>query len=215
MSKDFDEENVVDELIAFILAGYDTTSITLSNLMDHLARYPDAQQKLHKEIDDVAGEGNPFSETVRNMPYLSACLRESQRLQPIAPVLQRRLQEDVSISGTPTVIPKGTVVIIPCFLLHRDQEQYPDPERFHPERWLTTEGDTVIPPKPGYFYGFGGGPKMCIGFQLGELVVKMATVKVLKEFWVESSREETKIVDAFVTGPEKVVVKLTRRYNSR
>jgi cytochrome P450 len=206
----FDSENVIDELTEFIFAGYDTTAITLSNLIHHLATHENIQETLQREIDSVAFDGN-YADMVKETPYLSACLRESQRLQPIAPLLLRRLQEDVPFNqgDSSVVIPSGTPVFLPVFLLHRDEKQYPDPESFLPERWLAKDG-TLIPPKPGYFCAFGGGPKMCIGFQLADKEVKMAAAAVLREFSIVS-RGDVKIVDNFVTGPEKVLLELKRR----
>lgn len=212
LSEKFGAENLIDDLIGFVFAGYDTTAATLGNLMNHLATHPSIQEKLYEEISTVATEEVGLADAVKEMPYLAACIRESQRLQPIAPMVKRRIQDDIPIKqkdGSRVVVPKGTIAIIPGFLIHRDEGQYPDPEAFHPERWLD-ENNEVKRAKTGYFYAFGQGPKMCIGIQLAEREVKMAAAGILKEFRVES-RGEVKIVDDFTTGPAKVLVGLSRR----
>lgn len=234
----FGEDEIMDEIIAFMFAGYDTTSITLAVLLHHLATHPEAQSSLHREIDEVLanavsrdsqGKNNgsclDLAQIIQShpLPYLSACIRESQRIQPVAPVNKRRAHEDIKLpsqhsrgTGAPTVVPKGTVVLIPVHLLQRDAVQYPDPEVFRPERWLEDDESTrtksklLKPASIGYFYAFGAGPKMCVGFQLAEKEVKMAALGILAHFHVESTAD-IKIKDAFVTGPEAVYIRLTKR----
>jgi len=214
----FGVENVIDELGSFIFAGYDTTKVSLGNLFYHLASNLDAQRKVQKEIDrNVVGKSGSL-ENFNDMPFLSACIRESQRLQPIAPALSRRTHKDISIfdsrTGSPIVVPKGTFAYIPIFLLHRDPTVYPNPESFEPQRWIREGKDNsseLLPTTPGYFYAFGGGPKMCVGFQLAEKEVKMAAALVLKEFDIIDAGEPVKIVDHFVTGPDKVMLRFKKR----
>ena len=226
---DFKVENGLDELVAFLFAGYDTTAATLGNLIYELASNRTAQVKVHDELDNAfqnwqnsnnnqnnSGEISPpsYADIIQYLPYLSACIRESQRLQPVAPVLNRRLHQDTTLnykdtSGVQqkTLIGKGTVVFVPTFLLHRDEEQYPDPEVFRPERWIRKDDnnvDCLIPVTPGYYFAFGAGPKMCVGFQLAEKEVKMAAASIFNSFIV-TSREKRDIVDSFTTGPEKLM----------
>ena len=152
------------------------------------------------------------------MPYLSACIRESQRLQPVAPALSRRTQQDIAVGST--IIPKGTFVYIPIFQLHRDPIVYPDPECFRPERWIDEDDPSkLIPTLPGYYFAFGGGPKMCVGFQLAEKEVKIAAAMVLQQYTMlppatNDPALATNIVDRFVTGPDKVFLRFQKRQRS-
>ena len=150
------------------------------------------------------------------MPYLSACIRESQRLQPVAPALSRRTHQDISVGKT--VIPKGTFVYVPIFLLHRDPKVYPDPECFRPERWIDeTDVSKLKPTAPGSYFAFGGGPKMCVGFQLAEKEVKIAAAMVLQHYTILPTSDPalaTNIVDRFVTGPDKVFLRFQKRTRS-
>jgi cytochrome P450 len=222
MSDGFDDDAIVDEVVSFMFAGHDTTSTTLSVFLHYLATYPVVQMKLHAHIDEAlkGTNGDDFGDILKEhpLPFLSACIRESQRLQPVAPILPRRIQEDIPISKhllggeTGKVVRKGSKVFVPCFLLHRDETVYPDPELFQPERWIEGDG-SLKPVTPGYFYAFGGGPKMCVGIQLAEKNLRMTSLGILSKFKVEPAANgiDLKIIDAFVTGPEYVRVKLSIR----
>lgn len=69
-----------------------------------------------------------------NMDYLDATLNESMRLYPVVPRLERLCKKTVEICGL--TIPKGTVVLVPTYVLHRDPEYWSEPETFNPERWI-------------------------------------------------------------------------------
>uniref|UniRef100_A0A8C0K682 Cytochrome P450 3A n=1 Tax=Canis lupus dingo TaxID=286419 RepID=A0A8C0K682_CANLU len=123
-SKEMDTHKALSDLelvaqsIIFIFAGYETTSTSLSFLMYELATHPDAL---------------PTYDALVQMEYLDMVLNETLRLYPIAGRLERVCKKDVEISGV--FIPKGTVVMVPTFTLHRDQSLWPEPEEFRPERY--------------------------------------------------------------------------------
>ena len=168
------------------------------------------------------------------LPYLTACIRESQRLQPIAPLLKRQLEADLEegggglgggggladhSGGGGRVLRAGTKVLIPIFLLHRDALVYPEPEAFRPDRWLahcsqlgvTDREATTIPQAfKSNFYPFGGGAKVCVGFQLAEKELKMAALALVACYNIASAGPMV-IEDHFVTGPANVYVTLMKR----
>ncbi|XP_070086710.1 cytochrome P450 3A12 isoform X3 [Equus przewalskii] len=138
-SKEMDTHKALSDLelvaqsIIFIFAGYETTSTSLSFLMYLLATHPDVQQKLQDEIDvTFPNKALPTYDTLLQMEYLDMVLNESLRLFPIAGRLERVCKKDVEINGV--LIPKGTVVMVPTFILHRASEFWPEPEEFCPER---------------------------------------------------------------------------------
>uniref|UniRef100_A0A9L0IQJ3 unspecific monooxygenase n=1 Tax=Equus asinus TaxID=9793 RepID=A0A9L0IQJ3_EQUAS len=138
-SKELDTHKALSDLelvaqsIIFIFAGYETTSSSLSFLMYFLATHPDVQQKLQEEIDATfPNKAPPTYDALVQMEYLDMVLNESLRLFPIAVRLERVCKKDVEINGV--FIPKGTVVMVPTFALHKHPEFWPEPEEFRPER---------------------------------------------------------------------------------
>uniref|UniRef100_A0A667I3Y6 unspecific monooxygenase n=1 Tax=Lynx canadensis TaxID=61383 RepID=A0A667I3Y6_LYNCA len=138
-SKEMDTHKALSDLelvaqsIMLIFAGYETTSTSLSFLVYELATHPDVQQKLQEEIDATfPDKAPPTYDALVQMEYLDMVLNEALRLYPITGRLERVCKRDVEISGV--FIPKGAVVMVPTFTLHRDLDLWPEPEEFCPER---------------------------------------------------------------------------------
>lgn len=101
-----------------------------------IGRHPEVVKKLHEELDSVFGEDRDrdiTTEDIKKLNYLSCVIKESLRLFPSVPVIIRKMVEDIEIGGH--VIPAGIDVSMAIFLLHRDPAQFPEPERFDPDRW--------------------------------------------------------------------------------
>ncbi|OBS66047.1 hypothetical protein A6R68_05414, partial [Neotoma lepida] len=123
------------QTIIFIFAGYDATSTSICFMMYELATYPDVQKKLQDEIDRALPNKAPVTyNALMDMEYLDMMVNETLRLYPIAVRLERVSKKDVEINGV--FIPKGTIVIVPTYPLHRDPKYWPEPEEFCPERHL-------------------------------------------------------------------------------
>ncbi|XP_008589156.1 PREDICTED: cytochrome P450 3A21-like [Galeopterus variegatus] len=176
---------LVAQSIIFILAGYETTSSTLSFIMYLLATHPDVQQKLQEEIDATLPNKAPATyDTLVQMEYLDMVVNESLRLFPIAGRLERLCKKDVEVSGV--FIPKGVVVMIPVFALHRDPKYWTEPEEFRPERFSKKNKDSIDP----YIYmPFGSGPRNCIGMRFALMNIKLALIRVLQNFSFKPCKE--------------------------
>ncbi|CAK7303344.1 Cytochrome P450 3A12 [Vulpes lagopus] len=176
---------LVAQSVIFIFAGYETTSTSLSFLMYELATHPDVQQKLQEEIDATfPNKALPTYDALVQMEYLDMVLNETLRLYPIAGRLERVCKKDVEISGV--FIPKGTVVMVPTFTLHRDQSLWPEPEEFRPERFSKEKKDSI---NPYTYLPFGTGPRNCIGMRFAIMNMKLALVRVLQNFSFKPCKE--------------------------
>uniref|UniRef100_A0A452TY94 Cytochrome P450 3A n=1 Tax=Ursus maritimus TaxID=29073 RepID=A0A452TY94_URSMA len=195
---------LVAQSIIFIFAGYETTS-TLSILMYELATHPDVQQKLQEEIDATfPNKALPTYDALAQMEYLDMVLNESLRLYPIAGRLERMCKKDVEISGV--FIPKGTLVIVPTFSLHRDLDLWPEPEEFHPERFSKKNKDSI---NPYTYMPFGTGPRNCLGMRFAIMNMKLALVRVLQNFSFQPCKETQiplKLSAQGLIRPEKPIV---------
>ena len=187
------DEEVVAQCIIFLLAGYETSSNTLSFTLYFLAVNPDLQDKLREEIRDAleaSGRKKPLYEIAQNIEYLDCVVKESQRLCPPAAAVNRQCREDYKFNGIH--IPAGTEVVIPIYALHHDPSAWEDPEKFDPERFRGERKDTR---HPFQFVPFGGGPRNCIGMRFALLEIKIALVKILMKYkFVRSPETQVPVV---------------------
>uniref|UniRef100_H0WP86 unspecific monooxygenase n=1 Tax=Otolemur garnettii TaxID=30611 RepID=H0WP86_OTOGA len=196
---------LVAQSIIFIFAGYETTSSVLSFIMYELATHPDVQQKLQDEIDAALPNKTPATyDALAQMECLDMVVNETLRLFPIAGRLERVCKKDVEIKGV--LIPKGTVVMVPTYALHRDPKYWTEPEEFHPERFSKKNKDSIDP----YTYmPFGSGPRNCIGMRFALVNMKLALVRVLQNFSFKPCKETQipmKLSPKGMLQPEKPIV---------
>jgi len=162
-----------DEMMTLFLAGHETTATALTWTWYLLSQHPDVDAKLTGELDRVLGQRTPTAADLPNLPYTDMIVREALRLYPPAPGVAREPIEDVTLAGY--VVPRGSLISIDTYAMHRDPRFFHDPERFDPERFAVGWEDRI----PRYAYlPFGGGPRVCIGngFALMEARLILATV---------------------------------------
>jgi cytochrome P450 len=167
------DKQLRDESITLFLAGHETTANALSWTWWLLAQNPEAEDKLHAELDSLLGGRAPTLDDVPKLKYTEQVLAESLRLYPPAWGTARVAMEDHEIGGYH--IPKGAGVSLTQWTMHRDPRWFTDPEIFRPERW--EDGLAKRLPRFAYF-PFGGGPRQCIGntFALMETTLVLATI---------------------------------------
>jgi cytochrome P450 len=167
------ERQVRDEVMTLLLAGHETTALTLTWAFLLLDRNPDARLRLEAELAAVLGAESPSPDVVSALPYTQAIVNETLRLYPPAYVTGREAIRQTSVGGT--AIPKGHIILISMYTTHRDARFFPEPDEFRPERWL--DGLEKRLPR-GAFIPFGMGSRMCIGaaFAMMEAVLLLATI---------------------------------------
>lgn len=172
------DTEVRDEAITMFLAGHETTSLALSYTLWLLAEHPEIQDRVLAELEERLGDRTVELGDVRALPYLNAVLDESMRLYPPAWTIGREALEDLELEGG-GVIPKGSHVLMPQWVVHRDGRWFPGPLRFRPERWLS--GETADLPRFAYF-PFGGGPRVCIGTHFAKMEAILVLATVLRKY---------------------------------
>ena len=168
----------------FFIAAYDTTSSTICHLLIALALNPEIQNKLFKEIDSYSESKN---QTIDDLPYLDACFKESLRLWPGLTRLERVAVEDTYLDNI--FIPKNTKVYIPVYSVHRDSDNFENPEQYIPERFLSENKYKV---KPGTYIPFADGPRNCIGKGFAIKQIKVIVSGLLKKYRLIAC-EESKV----------------------
>jgi cytochrome P450 len=164
---------VRDEALTLFLAGHETTANLLSWAWYLLAQHPEAESKLHAELDGILAGRQATTEDVPGLAYTEMVIAESMRLYPPAWAIGRRALSDQALG--PYLVPENSIVLLSPYITHRDERFFPDPERFEPERW-TAEAKQSRPPFS--FFPFGGGPRKCIGegFAWTEGILVLATL---------------------------------------
>jgi cytochrome P450 len=147
-----------DEVMTLFLAGHETTANALTWTWYLLAQNPEAEARLHEEIDTVLGGRRPVFEDLPRLGYAEMVLAESMRLYPPAWGLGRRSRRDQVLGGI--AIPADALVLMSPYLVQRDPRFFPEPLRFDPTRF--TPEAKASRPKFAYF-PFGGGARQCIG----------------------------------------------------
>lgn len=176
--KGLTDHEILSQAMIFLAAGYETTSSSLTFLSYNLATNSQVMKKLQEEVDATFPNKAPIQyQELMQMEYLDCVINESLRLFPIASRLERVAKASVEINGF--VIPKGMVVMVPTWPMHRDPEIWPEAEKFKPERFSKENKETIDP----YSYmPFGAGPRNCIGMRFALVVMKLAIVEILQRY---------------------------------
>ncbi|CAH2328669.1 cytochrome P450 3A9-like [Pelobates cultripes] len=172
------DEEIMAQSLIFIFAGYETTSLSLSYLFYSLAIHPDVQLKLQKEIDSyLPDKATPTYDTLMQMEYLDMVIEETLRMYPPGGRIERVAKHNFDINGV--TIPKGTVTMIPAYVMHMNPEIWTEPEEFRPERFSK---ENRASQEPYTFLPFGDGPRNCIGMRFALLSMKLAITVLLQNF---------------------------------
>jgi cytochrome P450 len=175
-----------DEMMTLFLAGQDTTANALTWTWYLLARNPAVEEKLQEELRRVLAGRAPLAADLPQLPYTDMIIREAMRLFPPAPIFARQPVEDVTVGEWQ--MPKGSLIIVSVYALHRDPRFFPEPERFMPARFAPGWEERIL----RYAYlPFGGGPRVCIGngFAMMEARLILATMAQRWKLSLESGAE--------------------------
>ena len=184
------DELVRDELMTMLLAGHDTTALSLTYTWYLLAQHPEIERRVHDEIDDVLGGEPPTADDVRDLDLTERVIQEAMRLYPPVYTIFREPSEDVRLGGYD--VPEGSLVMLPQWGVHRDPRWYDDPETFDPDRWTNDRASD----RPNYaYFPFGGGPRHCIGKHLSMLEAQMILATVAQNYRLRLAPEQSAELD--------------------
>lgn len=167
------DEQIRDEVLTIFLAGYETVASALTWTWYLLAQNPEAEARMHEELDRVLAGRVPRLEDLPELRYTEMVFAESMRLYPPAWAMGRQATEDIELG--PYLLPAGSHLFFSQYMIQRNPKFWPEPLAFRPERF--TPEEKAKRPKFVYF-PFGAGGRQCIGesFAWMEGVLVLATL---------------------------------------
>ncbi|KAK4274742.1 hypothetical protein QN277_017925 [Acacia crassicarpa] len=168
--------------LALILAGTDTTTVTLTWALSLLLNNPEVLKKAVHELDSQVGKERLVVESdLKNLHYLQAIIKEAMRLYPAAPLsVIHESMEDCIVAGYH--IPSGTRLLTNLSKIHRDPRVYEDPLEFRPERFLTTHKNIDLRGQHFELIPFGAGRRMCPGLAFALQIMQLTIANLLHGF---------------------------------
>ncbi|XP_074642650.1 cytochrome P450 1A1-like [Tubulanus polymorphus] len=179
LAERFSDRHLVQTINNGFTAGVDTSTHSLNWLFYFMAKYPEIQDRVHKEINEVIGNRQPTINDKSNMIYCEAFMLETMRICPIGPILLRAASVDAKLDGYD--IPKGSQVWANVYACHHDPRVWDDPDDFKPERFID-EDDGKIVARPKSWLTFGAGKRACIGENSAKHLVFVFFVSLIQRF---------------------------------
>jgi cytochrome P450 len=166
------DREIRDQLMTLFVAGQDTTSTALAWTLAHVHANPEARERLDDEIAALGADPDP--DALCALPYLSAVCNESLRIIPTVMAASRlAVKRPFTLEGFD--IPPKVYISPNVYLIHRNPEVFPEPEKFRPERFLDREY------QPWEFLPWGGGARRCIGMALSFYEMRIVLGTILSE----------------------------------
>lgn len=189
------EDQVIDEILILLIAGHETTANALAWTLYLLATHPAELKKLKQATQNLT-----ISECVAS-DQLNAVIKESMRLYPPAWISDRVALNDDAYKKFS--FPKGSIIIVFYYGLHRDEKYWENPISFIPERFEKKNGDKE---KLKAYYPFGAGPRLCIGnnFAMAEMVIFLQTM--IQRFDIKPGKTTPKINPLVTLRPDRVAL---------
>ncbi|KAH8799759.1 cytochrome P450 [Xylogone sp. PMI_703] len=184
------DQDIIVEITNLIFAGTDTTGNTFTYMFWELANRPEWQKRLRDELDTVKFEGVPNYSDVTNLPVLEALISETLRLWPASPASLPRIAPTSRGAIDGVKVPENVIVSCQSYTTQRDPSVFPEPDSFHPERWLEA-GESKLSAMRDMILVWGKGQRICMGKGIATMELKVVTAAIMKKYEVELGSETT------------------------
>jgi cytochrome P450 len=210
-----DDRDVAGNVFVMLVAGEDTTANTLAWAIHLLHRHPEALRLATEEARTIAPDPDAYTPAqIQGLDYIEACLHETMRLKPVAPLIAAQAVLDTTLGDLE--VPAETIVL--GLLRHgaMQEQNFPEPGSFRPERWLVGDAPgRVASSAKRVSMPFGAGPRVCPGRYLALMEMKMALAMLLSSFEVRSvdtpdGKPPRELLN-FAMGPSKMWLRLAPR----
>ena len=192
------DTEVANQVLLFLLAGRETTAVTLACTLVQLALAPQWQTTLREEITERLHGRTPSAEEVPHLDRTDRFLRESMRLFPAAHGMNRSTRDDEILGGYH--IPAGSWLEVSIWGIHHSPAVWAEPEVFDPQRFAVPAGEFP----GGHRYAwmpFGAGPRACVGMQIAMLEIPIVIAGILQAFTLETPLSSVPVHAAITVLP--------------
>eukprot|EP01127_Copromyxa_protea_P014414 TRINITY_DN4006_c0_g1_i2.p1 TRINITY_DN4006_c0_g1~~TRINITY_DN4006_c0_g1_i2.p1 ORF type:complete len:508 (+),score=98.07 TRINITY_DN4006_c0_g1_i2:63-1586(+) len=169
-------QELLQNIYLFFLAGQETSAGTMVSVMYFLAKHPEIQEKALEEVKDVLKGGDPDKENITRLSYLEAIIKEALRINvPLYSCTWRKATEDMVLQDY--FIPKDTYLSVNFLPAHMKEEYWgPDVREFVPERWLAPGAHKLKN------FAFSSGPRICIGKKFSMIEMKIILSMIIQRW---------------------------------
>ena len=192
------DQEVADQVLIFLLAGYETTATTLACGLIEVARSEEWQEAIRSELSRVLDGRPPTAGDVAALPMMGWAVREVMRMYPAAHSVGRRAERDDVICGHR--IPAGSAVVISPWAVHHSPKVWDRPDIFDPGRFDLPDGRYPGDHRYAWF-PFGAGPHTCVGMQLALLEAPLVLATILQTFRVRTELSSIPLIPAISLRP--------------
>ncbi|PIC66032.1 pyridine nucleotide-disulfide oxidoreductase [Sporosarcina sp. P21c] len=185
------DKEVRDQMMTMLLAGHETTANLLGWLFAEIAGHSKVEKRLLVELNTADMTGSPFN-WMRELPYTQQVIEEGLRLYPPAWLIYRELNEPVEMFGR--TFKKGSTFMICPYAVHRNEEVFPNPSAFDPDRFAA--GNKYA---PFSYFPFGGGSRSCIGSRFAMLEATLIISVLYKKFIFRNVRPHAPVPEPLIS----------------
>jgi cytochrome P450 len=172
------DEQIRDEVATFLIAGHETTALSLTYTLSLLAWHPDDRERVRSEAGESLVEDPPTYSDLEGLEFTRRAYLEGLRLYPPAWAVFRRASGDVRLGDYR--IEDGSAVVMPQWSIHRDARYFEAPDDFNPDRWEAREAE-----RNNAYFPFASGPHACIGRQFAMSGATLTLARLLRDLEIE------------------------------
>ncbi len=187
------DDDICNDLIAFIVAGHDTTATTIAYALWALGRHPDVQDRVAAEASALGTQPLTPDDVVR-LPYTVQVVHEALRLCPPVPVAGRTAMKDIAVDGCR--VEAASMVLVGIFGMHRDPDLWDDPLTFDPDRFSAANFSQL---DRWQYIPFGAGTRTCIGDHFAMLELTLAIGTIVRDVEIRSHSNDFPLAVPFTT----------------
>lgn len=191
------DDEIFGNVLTMLIGGEDSTAATMAWMVHFLTEYPEIQQRIQQEVDDVLGEGRMLHDIrdAERLMYLEAVSFETMRLKSVFPILFLGTKIEVELGGVR--IPEGTAIFLLTRKCGMQESEFTAADHFQPERWLAGNACPEGRHNQKAFVPFGAGPRFCPGRNLAMLEMKSAMAMLCRNFSVTKPRGAKPVEEQF------------------